>query len=762
VSPLPPRLLVLTRHTPLPGEDGAGSYLFGLLSYLRKQGFSIRVIWFQPHDHWTQRGWCVVPAHLAETLDLHLPGQIALGRWRFFPKVYLLPWKARLLDRIKRVLVWLGVFSRIQQWSGRPTTQTDPIQKAPEIWMAPPNNEEQRVAQACAREFRPDVVLANFCWMNELFDLWPRQPRGPLRISLTVDVAHQRAAFLAKATGLKGYAGFDEAEEKRLLEISDLPVAISEADAEVFRRLCPDREVVVVPKAIEGRAAAGPQVPGRCLFVGSHNQPNCEGLTWFLEKAWPQVKAACPDAELHVCGNINEVVTGNYPGVSFLGRVEDLEMQYGEAEVVVVPLLHGSGVKIKLVEACAHGKACVTTPVGLQGLPFLAEHVLTAEDAAGLADAMIRLLKSASLRQQFERGSLAAARRELSEKQCYEPLLRIMTSRLGATTHTLGRANVSVDHSGRRAGDGSVPRVSVVMPVYNAGRYLAPAVESVLAQTFRDFEFIIVDDGSTDSSLEVLRAYEKQDARIRFISRPNTGLVGALNDGIAAARGEFIARMDADDVSLPARLERQVEILQSDAECLAVGSDVLFIDPEGAPLIRRNPPLQHAGIVAELLEGNGGALIHPSVVFRRDALVACGGYREEAIHLEDFDLYLRLMSHGRLANLPEALLLYRQHPASINHTQGTREARRAAMVNPLRSERCLAPLPMAAVEPSLGGEADWRRHWAFDAARGGHWRSARKNALRAVAAAPWKRQNWACLRYVLAGEKALALDPALA
>jgi glycosyltransferase involved in cell wall biosynthesis len=260
----------------------------------------------------------------------------------------------------------------------------------------------------------------------------------------------------------------------------------------------------------------------------------------------------------------------------------------------------------------------------------------------------------------------------------------------------------------------------------------------------------------------MLRVFERRDPRIRVICRPNTGIVGALNDGIAAARGEFIARMDADDVSLPARLERQLAFLDSHAECLAVGTDVLFIDPEGAPLIQRNPALHHAGIVAELLEGNGGALIHPSVVFRRSALVACGGYRAEAVHIEDLDLYLRLMSRGTLANLPEALLLYRQHAASINHTKGSREARRVAMVNPLRLERGLAPLPIAVAKSGFDDKAGWRRHWAFDAALGGNWRSARKNAVRAVATAPWKRQNWACLRYVLAGEKRSAVDPALA
>src|SRR6478609_1964644 len=106
------------------------------------------------------------------------------------------------------------------------------------------------------------------------------------------------------------------------------------------------------------------------------------------------------------------------------------------------------------------------------------------------------------------------------------------------------------------------PVVSVLMPVYNAQRYLTAAVESIRGQTFRDFEFIIVDDGSTDRSGEILRKFAAEDPRIKLISRPNTGYVVALNEALSCARGEFVARMDADDISLPARFERQVAHLR--------------------------------------------------------------------------------------------------------------------------------------------------------------------------------------------------------
>src|SRR5258706_14041022 len=118
----------------------------------------------------------------------------------------------------------------------------------------------------------------------------------------------------------------------------------------------------------------------------------------------------------------------------------------------------------------------------------------------------------------------------------------------------------------------SSPAVSVVMPVYNGERYLASAIDSILAQTFTDFELIAVDDGSTDSSLPMLKRYAERDPRVRVISRPNTGIVGALSDAIAAARAPLIARMDADDLSLPLRFERQVAYLSGHPQCVLVGT----------------------------------------------------------------------------------------------------------------------------------------------------------------------------------------------
>ena len=175
----------------------------------------------------------------------------------------------------------------------------------------------------------------------------------------------------------------------------------------------------------------------------------------------------------------------------------------------------------------------------------------------------------------------------------------------------------------------AAPAVTALMPVYNAERYVAEAIESILAQTFGDFEFLIVDDGSTDRSRSILEGFAARDARIRLISRPNTGIVGALNEGLAAARGELVARMDADDVAMPERFERQVRYLDDHPECVVVGSRVTVIDPDGDPLTVLTDMLTHEQIDRGLLAGIGAAMYHPAVMYRKSVVLGIGAYRDD-------------------------------------------------------------------------------------------------------------------------------------
>lgn len=212
------------------------------------------------------------------------------------------------------------------------------------------------------------------------------------------------------------------------------------------------------------------------------------------------------------------------------------------------------------------------------------------------------------------------------------------------------------------------PTISVLLPVYNAQRYIAEALESVLNQTFTDFECLVIDDGSIDRSLQILQRYAAQDPRIRLTSRPNQGFVKTLNEMLAQAKGEFIARMDADDIALPERFAHQVQFLREHPEVVCVGGAQDWIDEAGRLLIDHQEAAHDAEIQQQLLSGRT-AINHPSALMRRQALLQIGGYDEAMYPSEDLDVWLKLGEIGRLANLEETVLKYRQHSQSISERQ---------------------------------------------------------------------------------------------
>jgi glycosyltransferase involved in cell wall biosynthesis len=225
------------------------------------------------------------------------------------------------------------------------------------------------------------------------------------------------------------------------------------------------------------------------------------------------------------------------------------------------------------------------------------------------------------------------------------------------------------------------PLISVLMPVHNAERFVAEAVESILAQTFSDFELLIVDDGSTDGSRAILERLAALDGRIRLVSRTNRGLVATLNELLGMARGDLVARMDADDVALPGRFALQVAFLGGHPEVVCVGGQVQETDVTGRwDLVGPVHPTDHETMLDQMLRGIP-AINHPSVMMRLAALREVGGYDEEFEQSEDLDLWLRLAERGRLANLGEVILRYRIHPGSkteMLHTEQDRFARLAS------------------------------------------------------------------------------------
>lgn len=211
------------------------------------------------------------------------------------------------------------------------------------------------------------------------------------------------------------------------------------------------------------------------------------------------------------------------------------------------------------------------------------------------------------------------------------------------------------------------PAISVAMSVYNGERFLDAAIESVCAQTFADFEFLILDDGSTDGSRAIISAHAARDSRIRPVFRENRGLIASLNQLLDMARAPLIARMDADDICLPDRFEKQIAFLAGHPDHGVLGTFTRDIDEHGQayPLSTNEHPRTHEQFLDHAANG-GPLLAHPSVMYRRDVVLAAGGYHAAFRHCEDFDLWLRLASRTRIANLSDRLIQYRHYAGQVS------------------------------------------------------------------------------------------------
>ena len=215
------------------------------------------------------------------------------------------------------------------------------------------------------------------------------------------------------------------------------------------------------------------------------------------------------------------------------------------------------------------------------------------------------------------------------------------------------------------------PQVSVLMSVYNGAQTVGPAIESILSQTFSDFEFIIINDGSTDESAEIIESYAKKDARIMVISQQNEGLTRALNRGIESCRTPLIARADADDHSLPERLAKQVAFMNENPDVVLLGSGAHLLNAGGERYQSVRAPTDDQSIQKAMRKRN--IFFHSAVIMRSDALQRVGGYDQDFVRSQDYDLWLRLLEEGRGANLEEALIELNQGPSRVSRKQARKQ-----------------------------------------------------------------------------------------
>lgn len=292
--------------------------------------------------------------------------------------------------------------------------------------------------------------------------------------------------------------------------------------------------------------------------------------------------------------------------------------------------------------------------------------------------------------------------------------------------------------------------MSVLMPVYDAEPYLSAAVNSVLAQSYDGFEFIIVNDGSTDRSPETLRTIAARDDRVRLVDQPNAGIAKTRNKLVDLAAGKYLAWMDADDIAVSERLATQVEYLDSHESVVAVGSFFEMIDSADRRIHIQRLPADNVSMQAAALRG-AMPMCNPSIMVRADAIRAAGLYDESVEPAEDLDMILRLGEIGELANIEQVLMRYRLHSESASEAYSEKQV--AGMRESVRraGER-------RGVAVTFEGGGGWRpgpgrssRHfynlkygwWAFNL---GETKTAAHYAKRAIATMPWRFGGWNLLR----------------
>lgn len=431
-APLPPpassRILFVSRVIPVENSTGARTYVIDLLKYLNGSGCEIELAIIDPSPGRRSPIFQISPlvSKLART---HVRNNFRVGRFLFrytsfldfiiapFGMIYyLFPRKVR-----EKLAAWC--YQIINEISGLLAGKALKISNTPLINDSLINQNEIDFVEFRRKMFQPDVVLLNYVWLSPLFDYF-KDHDSVLKVILTHDLIHKRIESAKHLNIPWTFSDWNREKESQLLRKADVLLSIHEEDTKMMVKMAPQSEVISTPMSVSRPVLNRKQVPGRCLFVGSNGQPNVQGLTWFLNHVWPLVFQTIPDCSFHVCGTVCNEIKHKYQNVNFLGRVDRLENEYSASELIIIPLFFGSGLKIKLVEALAHGRACVSTSVGVQGLQEFVDNAVLVDDTVdGFAEAVLLVLTNEEKRKMMETFATKHIFEKFSPEKIYRPFL---------------------------------------------------------------------------------------------------------------------------------------------------------------------------------------------------------------------------------------------------------------------------------------------------------------------------------------------------
>ena len=429
------KIQIISRSFPLKNNMyGRDAYILDFINYLQQVDCELEYISISstPIDKYP---WCVTPSILRKPTKVRVRDNLHIGcillRFNVLSDWITGPLRLifhKLPQRLKNI--FRIATQKIKRKYHRQITDIKNI-KIRDWQDTVATIQEISFAKAQIDRFKPDVVVVNYVYLANILDHL-HTDKNILKTILTHDVLHQRNAQLQKIGIAMHDGNWNLKAETAYLDKAQVLLAIQKEDAEAFKQMVTQAQVINMPISAVSYSHTIKQIPGRCLFVGSNSQHNSYGLQWFLENVWLQIIQKVPHSSLHVCGSVCDSIRGTFPNVRFLGRVKDLKPEYSAAEVCLVPLLAGSGLKIKLVEAMSYGRACVSTSVGIQGLPeIVGKTVIQADIIDDFVTAVQTLLTDANKRQYMESQAYRYVSQKLSPKSSYQPFVDYIHQHFG-------------------------------------------------------------------------------------------------------------------------------------------------------------------------------------------------------------------------------------------------------------------------------------------------------------------------------------------
>ncbi|MFC6645822.1 glycosyltransferase family 4 protein [Granulicella cerasi] len=415
----PPRVLLVTREPVLHQRSGSTTLVLGLLELLRAEGCEVEVfctLACSRSPKMVFRRQAEFPAGVR----FRVPGYLRMGSL-YVRTMWAKAWSRDVCRAAKRLSIFKPLAWAVKKLYGEALyTNAWDLTVATDAEVAAAGREAQRFGATC--------VIANYAFWAPLFAQLPSQL--PTMV-IAHDLLSARVQRMLSAGAELDCPAIDEATEIDWLNAPKVVLAAQAAEAELLRTKL-QSTVMVQPIVLKPMFTARDVRPHHCFFVGGNILPNVTGLQFFLAEVWPRVRASVPDATIEIAGSVcgAELAEFHQPGVMLLGRVDTLNELYDRAALCVVPLLVGSGIKIKLLEALSYGKAIVSTSVGVQGLEaWTTDAISVADDAESFAAAVVEAMESTTKRQQLERGAQRLVRERFSPRS--EPVQTFVRMLLG-------------------------------------------------------------------------------------------------------------------------------------------------------------------------------------------------------------------------------------------------------------------------------------------------------------------------------------------